>query len=503
MPSESDDSRNPTRRHLKLLLVAIVLAQTVMFISYPLGTGLRDDNESAQKFLISEYAAGNFLVGNVRYNTGYALVMAPLRSVTNLAGRLSDRALLLLQVTAYSALPLLAYDMLRRRFHPRPALISALLTLIDPFGLQWAHFQLPGWLIALALVAALWLAQLAWDARPGRRLALIALAACFLGFMSFARFNVAPLVALYGFSFFLWRHISLRQRAALFGAVGLISGGILALYVALIHLPSTGTLSLSCTAGATLLASAEEKGFALRASNGPHSRRYAELLTLPSRRRLDFHAARYPLWRQPGPWVSQAEAAAFLAQPIGEPNEEIQIVFPAALYWHLGPCAADAILYDVYIETVSSDPPKLIAAIGRGLLSMLIQDPGAASFPLQYLDAPEQIRWTGEGWLGLEAAESDRYNGQRIWGPGVALYSFLFQPLNLIKLLSPLALIWALWRRDWLLLTVALTLLLGLLLIAAAASIEPRYYAMLAPHYMILIGCFLADLLCRFRRAAA
>jgi len=156
------------RHHLWLLLLATLLVQGIMFISYPLGAGSNNDNESAQKYLISEYAKGNFLVGNVRYNTGYALVMAPFKTLTDHFDRWSERALLLLQILASSAVPFLVYDIMRRRFEGRCALLTAMLVLVDPFNLQWAHFQLPGWLLALATVSALWLAQLAWSA-PRRR----------------------------------------------------------------------------------------------------------------------------------------------------------------------------------------------------------------------------------------------------------------------------------------------------------------------------------------------
>ena len=109
------------------------------------------------------------------------------------------------------------------------------------------------------------------------------------------------------------------------------------------------------------------------------------------------------------------------------------------------------------------------------------------------------MKWLDEGWLGFHRAESSTYNGHRLWRPGVVAYSALFPVLNLIKLLTPLALVAAFWRRDWLLVTVAAMLLSGLILIAIAASIEPRYYASLAPLFMILIGWFLADLLTRLR----
>lgn len=487
------------RRHLWLLLLATTLIQTVMFVSYPLGAGSYNDNESAQKYLISEVAKGNFLVGNVRYNTGYALVMAPFKTLTDHFGHWSERALLLLQVLASSAVPFLVYDIMRRRFDGRRALITALLVLVDPFNLQWAHFQLPGWLLALATVSVLWLAQLAWSASPRRRFGLVALAAGALGIMSFARFNYVPLIAIYGLSFFMWRHIPFRQRLTLFALVGLISAGILGAYILLIHIPSTGTSALSCATGATLVASLPEKNFAMRASNGPRSTRYAQLLALRPGRNVDFYGDTYPLWRIPGPWVSDEEKTAFLAQPYGEVKEEIDIVFPAALYWYLGPCPADALLYDVYAETIARDFFKIAWENKKAVFNMLIQHPTASTFPLQYVDRPAKLTWLDEGWLGFQRAESATYNGHRLWRPGVVIYSALFPALNLIKVLTPLALIAALWRRDWLLVTVAAMLLAGLILIAIAASIEPRYYASMAPLFMILIGPFLADLLNRVR----
>ncbi len=490
------------RHHLWLLLLATLLVQGIMFISYPLGAGSNNDNESAQKYLISEYAKGNFLVGNVRYNTGYALVMAPFKTLTDHFDRWSERALLFLQILASSAVPFLVYDIMRRRFEGRCALLTAMLVLVDPFNLQWAHFQLPGWLLALATVSALWLAQLAWSAPRRRALGLVALAAVLLGVMSFTRFNYAPLIAIYGLSFFIWTHRPFRQRLALFGLVGAVSGGILGAYILLIHIPSTGTSTLSCTAGATLVASLPEKNFEMRASNGPHSTRYAQLLTLRPQRNVDFFGDTYPLWRFPGPWVSEAEKAAFLAQPFGDAQEEIDIIFPAALYWHLGPCAADALLYDVYAETVSSDFLKLAMAHKDAVFNMLIQHPDAPPFPLQYVDRPEKLTWLDEGWLGFRRAESANYNGHRLWQPGVVAYSALFPTLNLIKLLTPLALVAAFWRRDWLLVTAAAMLLTGLILIAIAATIEPRYYASMAPLFMILISPFLADLLNRVRPGA-
>ncbi|MCY4466970.1 MAG: glycosyltransferase family 39 protein [Chloroflexi bacterium] len=485
------------RRHLLWLLAATLLAQAVLFISYPLGIANHDDNQAAQAFLMDELGRGNLLIGNLRYNTGYAFVMAPLKSLTAALGRLGDRVFLLAQMAAYSTIPFMVYDMLRRRFGARRAFIAALVVLCDPFGLQWTHYQLPGWLVATTTVAALWLAQLAWQAPARRRLLLVALASLGLGVMCFARLNYAPLAAVYGASFFLWRHIPFRQRIGLFATVGCISGGLLGGYIALIHIPSTGATTLSCTSGATLLAAADNMRYPISARNGEHSAHYARLLTLPALREVNFYSETYPLYRRPGPWVRADEQAAFLAQPFGEPPEPILIVWPSALYWYLGPCAADALLYEVYLETVASDYGRLVGSILRGLAYMLVQDPASAAFPLQYLENPEQITWQGSGRLGFYEAHSSAYNGHRVWRPGVELFSALFYLVNMLKYLTPLALLAALWKRDWLLMTTAAILLLGLLLIASFASIEPRYYAMLAPMYTMLIGWLLGEIMPR------
>ena len=94
--------------------------------------------------------------------------------------------------------------------------------------------------------------------------------------------------------------------------VGVISGGILGAYILLIHIPSTGTASLSCTAGATLVASLPEENFQMRASKGPHSLRYAQLLTLAPQRAVDFFGYTYPLWRQPRPLGERGRCAGLL-----------------------------------------------------------------------------------------------------------------------------------------------------------------------------------------------
>lgn len=492
-------SHPKNRRYLIILLIATILVQGVLYISYPLGNSVFNDNQAGQVYLMNEFVSGNFMVGNVRYNPGYALVLSPFKSLTDNFGALAPRLLLLVHLLAYSAIPFMVYDIMRRRFTPLFGLITGLIVLIDPFGLQWMHFQLPGWLIAVVTVWALWMAQLAWESSVKRRFILVGIASVGLGVMTFARFNYAPLVALYGLSFFLWRHIAFRQRLALFMMVGVISVSILGGYILGVHIPSTGTTTLSCITGNNLATGLLEKDIPMRASNGPKSDQYAKMLTLEADRPTDFYEYTYPLWQNPHSWVSEAELEAFLAQPYGIPKEDITTVFPAELYWYLGPCDADAMLYDIYFEAIAKQPLKLVAEITKSTVYMLIQHPTETSFHHMYVDRFDQIEWAGNGTLGFYEAQSNMYNGHLVWRPGVWLYTMLFTPLNLIKLLTPFAVIWAYWRRDWFTITVATLLMAGLILIASAARMEPRYYAMLSPLFTIAIGGFLSDLLYRLR----
>lgn len=482
-----------TRRHLWLLLIFTLLIQGGMYISYPLPVTIDDDNQSAQSYLIGELLSGNLLIGNMRYNTGYAFIMAPVRALTRNLGRLDDRAFLLAQVLAYSAIPFMVYDMMRRRFDARTALITALVVLGDPFGLQWAHFQLPEWLIALVTIMALWLAQAAWHAPINRRLQLVALAAVGLGLMTIARLNFAPLVAIYGLSFLLWRHIAPRQRLTMIALVGMISGGLLALYLALIQIPSTGTSRLSCTSGTTLLSAASLKGLPVRATNGPQSARYAELLTLEDNSGATVKPGNYRYWQVPGPWVDQAAQDMFFAQPVGEVSDDISIAFPAELFTYMGPCPLDTLLTDVALEAIALQPGKYAAESLTAVFNMLILHPSELAFPPQYLEGPHDITFVGDVALGFQRAESDLYNGQRVWKPGILAYSLLFPIINTLKLLTPFAVILACWKRDWLLLTTGALVMTAYVVIAFAAIAEPRYFAMVTPLASMLVGWLLAQ----------
>ena len=188
--SAPDPLRIQNRRYLMVLLLATILVRGVMYFSYPLPTPGRDDNQSAPVYMMYEVASGNMLVGNIRYNTGYPFIMSPFKWLTRLLGPQHERIFLLIQITAYSTIPIMVYDMMRRRFDGRTAIVTALVVMLDPFGLQWAHLHLPAWLIATLIVFALWIAQLSWSSSMRARLSLVAVASVALSLATLARLNL-------------------------------------------------------------------------------------------------------------------------------------------------------------------------------------------------------------------------------------------------------------------------------------------------------------------------
>lgn len=143
------------KRHLLILLALTVLIRGVMFISYPLGG--QGEGIAFYRYNVEQILAGDWQIGNVRYAPGFPLFMAPVAALGDLFGRFDDRIELLFQLTLASLIPFLLYDILRTRHSPKAAFVVAILSLIDPFGLQWAHFFTPVWWVALNLVLALWL----------------------------------------------------------------------------------------------------------------------------------------------------------------------------------------------------------------------------------------------------------------------------------------------------------------------------------------------------------
>ena len=58
-PSPTQSPRQVFRRHVLFLLLATLLIQGAMIISYPLGVANHDDNQAAQVYLMDELRSGN------------------------------------------------------------------------------------------------------------------------------------------------------------------------------------------------------------------------------------------------------------------------------------------------------------------------------------------------------------------------------------------------------------------------------------------------------------
>lgn len=477
------------RSHLFLLLAVTLLVQAVMFVSYPLG-GM-DDNQSAQRYLVDELLSGNLLIGSLRFNTGYAFGIAPVTALAGIFERIDDRVVLLFQVTLAALIPFLIYDIIRHRRPPGEALGAALFIALDPFGLQWAHFMLPVWWVAFGLVLALWLIERGW--RIGQPLRYTLLAGLVCGAAVLARANVIPVVAALGGLFLLYGERPLRQRLILFFTLGLTSAGMLLAYLLLIHYPSTGTLNLSCISGQNMLVSAFSKGLPITPANGPTTAYVFDFLTLESPVEITFFADTYDRWQQPGPWATPEEQAAFFDQPYGERAQTIRSIFPPEMFYYLGPCETDSRLRGVHHEAVAAAPGVWAAGVIADAASMLVQYPRLGGpFAPMYLPNAAGIVFESGGRLGFTPATGDYYNGQTVWQPGIRLYSAVFDVLQLLKWLTPLALVWA-WRTgDRFYRTAAALLLVNILAIALLARPEPRYFAVLYPVYGLLIGAMLA-----------
>src|SRR5690606_8387034 len=289
------------KRHIVILLLLTLVVQSWMFVSYPMG-GV-DDNQSGQRFLIDRLVSGDLLIGNLRFNTGYPLVIAPVVAVSRMFPRIDDRILLLVQVGLSATIPFLVYDIIRRRRTPNEAFIVALFVLLDPFGLQWSHFSLPEWLIAFLLVAALWLLNYALLTK--RRLLLYTLlSGLLLGIAVLARVNFAPVVAALGLMFFAITSISFWKRFQMFFILGVSSLAVLLLYLVLIQYPSTGTFRLSCIGSLSLNEGLDVNDIPLQATDGPASQEYLRLTSMSVPEHALFLSDTYPRWSTSGAWAS-------------------------------------------------------------------------------------------------------------------------------------------------------------------------------------------------------
>lgn len=491
-----------TTRHLLLILVVTGVTRLTLYVSYPLG-GL-DDNQSMQRYMVGELLDGNPNVGNLRYNSGYALAIAPIVALSQSAGALDERLVLLVQVGLASLVPFLLYDLLRR-VDPTAALGVALVAALDLFGLQWAHLWLPVWLVALLLTVTIWCADRALRSeRIGLPAWLWSLGAgAAAGVAGLGRLNVLPVIALLGVALLFRREVALRLRALTFVLLGAVSAGVVLLYLVLIHQPSTGTWQLSCLLGPNLIQSAIEKNVPMTAANGQATEEVLTWVALPPLRELAFTADFYPRWSEPGAWATEPEQRAFFAQTADSPPERLQVDYPAALIYYNGQCATDRMLRAVHHEAVTRAPLTWLVGWGRALGVMLVQAP-VETFDRWHLPRYSALSF-GESWqLGFQRASgANFYSDQWVWSPGVWLYSAIFNAVNLVKWLTPVAVVWALLSRRWQFVAPALLLLAAYGLAAAVDSVEPRTsYAIFYPLVALVLGGFIAAVLRRLRSRA-
>jgi hypothetical protein len=486
------------RLHLLILLLITVLVRGVMMISYPLsGT---DDNQAGQNYLIDQLLDGNLLIGNLRFQTGYPFLIAPVVAFAQHFGRFDDRILLLVQSAISATIPFMVYDILRkqRATHSqqaeREAFIVALLILLMPFGWQWAHFYLPEWLIAFCLIFALWLLlRNQWSLRAAAGGGLV------LGLASLMRVNVIPIIALLCVSALTLTAYSLRHRIALFLIIAGTSGALFFLYIVLIQVPSTGSTRISCTGGINLVYSNSIKGLPVRAENGANSAHYLDLLSMDVPQEITFFADSYDRWKNPGIWATPEEEQAFLDPNSPHPFSGTDYT----LLYYTGLCNTDDLLRAVFFETLMSDPLRWISETLRFTLHTLVQVPlevGIVS-PPQALPEYKAISFDSGGILGFTHARGGYYTGQWVWQPGIWLYTALFPVGSIITWLIIPALIWALWSRHWFYVTLALMLIATALSLSAVSGAEPRVYAAVYPLWSILIGGMSAALLRRLNRA--
>lgn len=484
------------KRHLLILFACTVLVRGVMFVSYPLGA--QDDDQSYQRFVVKELLEGNLLIGNVRFNTGYPLIIAPIQWLGDHFGAVNDRVVLLFQLLCSALIPFLLYDILRLRGAPRTGFVIGLVSVFDVFGLQWAHFSLPGWMVAVLMVVAVWCVQRALLA-PRRAWLWTAAAGLAFGWAALGRTEATFAALILGVSLLALPKLAWGRKVGMFITFGGTSFGVLVAYLALIQYPSTGIWLPSCMAGTNLLKSDKDRGIPLVAANGPTTQRLLSLLTLkPPRTILLQGEASYPYWRIPGPWITGDDRANFLSQTPGVPDSVLNTTIPVDLIAYLGPCEVDKLLQGTHAEALAAHPGEWLTTAVADFLRISAQAPWDRINNMYLPAYPGFIYDAKAGTFGfyrVYTPEFNFYTGQIVWIPGVWLYSQAFVLLNLVKLLTPLALVWALVRKNWLFRTGALMTIAYLAFVVVFNGAQPRIYAPPYPLVDLAVGSLLAWLL--------
>ena len=476
--------------HLHILLLLTLLVRGGMFLAYPLQVRV-DDNQKGQRYLIDRLLEGDLLIGNIRYNTGYPIFIAPFAAAGQQFGRLNERFVLLVQVTLTALIPFLLYDLVHRHHSRRAALTVALLALFDPNGLQWAHLSLPVWLVALCFTLAIWIVARARQRALPTGLLLVA--GVVLGIAVLARLNFAAVVAVTGMFLLFSRGHSLRKRMA--ALLALASGSLLILvgYVLLVHFPSTGTFRLSCVGGVSLLESIQEAGISVARENGSDTARLLLLNALPADSSFD-PGGDYAYWQIPGPWVSQEAQSNFREQP---PPEKVPLAFdifaPRTLDWYLGPCELDSLFSAVAREALVAQPLIFLQSLPEEVPGLLHR---FTLWHLPHIDSLE-IYEDSDVPFPLQRARSwqrGAYMRNPLWPAPLAIYSHTRNILSWTNLLIVPALAWALLRRRVVFSQAALILVFWVVFLAVVDWHEGRIVAPLWPLWPLLTGGMLADL---------
>ena len=486
------------KRHLLILLTVTLVVRGIMFVSFPL-SGL-DDNQAGQHYLIDRLVEGDLLIGNLRYNTGYPFLMAPVVALSQVTGPLSDRIVLAVQVALSAGIPFFIFDILRRTRSANEGLAVALLVAVDPYGLQWAHFYLPEWLIAFLLTVSFWLFVVA---RGNRRLSLALVAGALMGLAVLARVNALVVAVLLPAVVWWPGALTVRRRLAMSVVYLAVIGGLVAGYIVAIQRPSTGTASLSCVSGANFLEALESRGLRIQPENGPASRELRNLLARPALVRYGFLADTYPLWRTPGSWLTRSEQLEVYTRPPLFPYGNPAGLSPMDLIYVLGPCPADALFRSAFFESLAGHEAQYLIGTGHALLNVIVQR--GSLFGERALPTVAELGAPGSSTAGFTRVSGGYYTGQVVWTPGVTLFNLWYTLNPWLKLLAIPAVLWALLSRK-LAYAVAALLLLGAAFATVAVDVpEARIYSYVWMLWPMLIGGMIwagYEFIRRRRRAA-
>ncbi len=498
------------KRHLVILLVLTVLIRGVMFISYPMGG--QDEQQGYHRYVVSKVLAGELQIGNLRYGPGYPLFIAPVSALGDRFGRFDDRIELLFQVALSSLIPFLLYDILRSRHSPRAAFVVAILSLIDPFSLQWAHFYTAVWLVALCLVLALWLLHHAERRRSWR---LVVVAGLVTGFGVLGRWNYAPVAVGLGCLLLFVEPDGFRHRLRQIMLFSVSAIVLVLLVHVTVQVPATGVWNFSCISAISMIEATRSAGLTLHVDHGPNSKRLLHLIGLGQTSQLEsptavkaaWYSDVFPLWQTPGTWLTDAERDAFLNQNepenlLTETQGDINAL-TSPLLFYIGPCELDQLLRTVFFETVFAEPLPWLLSIPANAWRLLQPPIMMGEFPDYTLPPARSLTYEDDGGrLGFQQAFGrwDHYTGQWVWWPGIELFTSLWGPLNALRFLAFPALVWALFTRRRFYSAIAFLLLLYISVLAAIDYPEPRIYAIVYPLGPLLVGGLLVTLWERLRR---